>query len=77
MALSLGGSKIRYLIHGQILQKSAPLYALASQDQTISVPELDTALAHPLIHYLYAGTLEWDFQYVTGAKFGIATRIDF
>ena len=74
MALSLGGSKVRYLIHAQILRKSAPLYALVSKDQTISVPELDPALAHPLIHYLYAGTLEWESVDV---KFGIATRLYF
>jgi hypothetical protein len=74
VALSLGGSKVRYLIHDQILQKSAPLYALVSEDQTISVPELDPALAHPLIHYLYAGTLEWESVDV---KFGNATRLYF
>lgn len=74
MALSLGGSKVRYLIHAQILRKSAPLYALVSKDQSISIPELDPALAHPLIHYLYAGTLEWESIDV---KFGIATRLYF
>jgi hypothetical protein len=77
VALSLGGSQTRYLIHSQILRKSPPLYALASNEQTFSLPELDPALAHPLIHYLYAGTLEWDFQYPVGAKFGIATRMYF
>ncbi|KAG9201488.1 hypothetical protein G6514_005686 [Epicoccum nigrum] len=77
VALSLGGSQIRYLIHSQILRKSPPLYALASNEQTFSLPELDPTLAHPLIHYLYAGTLEWDFEYPVGAKFGIATRMYF
>ncbi|KAF2994260.1 hypothetical protein E8E13_002032 [Curvularia kusanoi] len=74
LSLDLGGA--RYLIHSKVLRKSAPLYELASTEQTELAPELrDSHIAHPLIHYLYSGNLSWDPQYDSLGKFNVASRL--
>lgn len=76
ITLIIGFSETRYLIHSQILQKSAPLYALV-KDHMFFAPELDDHLTHPLFHYLYSGTLEWTRSYPKEEKFSISTRMYF
>lgn len=63
------------MIHGSILRKSAPLFALASKGQPVSLSKLGEGAAHTLVHYLYAGTFETQTGYTPLGQFRLSTRV--
>lgn len=75
VSLDVGSSATRFLVHSLMLRKSAPLFALASQEQPISLPKLDEGPAHTLVHHLYAGTFETEFRYAPLGNFRHSTCV--
>lgn len=75
VSMDVGSSSTRFLVHSLMLRKSAPLFALASQEQPISLPKLDEGPAHTLVHHLYAGTFETKFRYAPVGKFRHSTCV--
>ncbi|KAJ8118182.1 hypothetical protein OPT61_g798 [Boeremia exigua] len=75
VALDVGSSATRFLVHSWMLRKSAPLAALASKERPISLPKLDEGPAHTLVHHLYAGTFERKIRYASVGKFRHSTCV--
>ncbi|KAH6643836.1 hypothetical protein C7974DRAFT_7415 [Boeremia exigua] len=75
VSLDVGSSATRFLVHSWMLRKSAPLFALASNDQPVSLPKLHEGPAHTLIHHLYAGTFERKIRYAPVGKFRHSTCV--
>lgn len=75
ICLDAGSSGTRFLVHSLMLQKSAPLSALYSKGRPLSLPNLDAAAAHTLVHYLYAGTFETRSEYAAFARFRHSTCV--
>ncbi|KAJ4383309.1 hypothetical protein N0V86_001354 [Didymella sp. IMI 355093] len=74
-ALDVGSSATRFLVHSLMLRKSAPLFALASKEQPVSLPKLEEGPAHTLVHHLYAGTYETKARYASVGKFRHSTCV--
>ncbi|KAF3049530.1 hypothetical protein E8E11_010015 [Didymella keratinophila] len=75
ISLDVGSSATRFLVHSLMLRKSAPLFALASKEQPVSLPKLDEGPAHTLVHHLYAGNFETKFRYAPVGKFRHSTCV--
>lgn len=75
VSIDVGSSATRFLVHSLMLRKSAPLFALASKEQPVSLPKLDEGPAHTLVHHLYAGTFETKFRYAPVGKFRHSTCV--
>jgi hypothetical protein len=58
-----------------MLRKSAPLFALASKEQPVSLPKLEEGPAHTLVHHLYAGAYETKLRYEPVGKFRHSTCV--
>lgn len=58
-----------------MLHKSAPLFALASKEQPLSLPKLDEGPAHTLVQHLYAGTFETNLHYAPVGRFRHSTCV--
>lgn len=59
VTLNVGAEPVRFDIHSTILRQSAKLSAKVDywshEKQSVSLPELDEATAHTIVHYLYTG----------------------
>lgn len=58
-----------------MLRKSAPLFALATKEQPVSLSQLDEGPAHTLVHHLYAGVFERKLRYTAVGKFEHSTCV--
>ncbi|KZM25353.1 uncharacterized protein EKO05_0000644 [Ascochyta rabiei] len=56
--LDAGTSATRFLVHSSMIRKSAPLFALASKGQPVTLSKLDESAAHTLVNYLYTGNFQ-------------------
>lgn len=73
--MEIGSPVTRFLVHSQILRQSAPLFALASKKQPITLPGLSPGHGHTLVHHLYTGTFERKRHYAPYGIFSHSTRV--